>query len=114
MSFLSKFAITVQNNHITSTQNVLPLPTRLIPVYFKQIVYHDDVNALVGCLRLVRQDPTQSPILKLRVITSMESPQDIDGSTIYSYVQVSLLSIIIFQMSINHKDQFITSLSNAN
>ena len=89
MSFLSKFAITVQNSNISPMQDILPLPTRLIPVYFKQIVYQDDINALVRCLQLVRRDPTRAPILQLRVLASMESPQDTDGFTIYSYVQVS-------------------------
>ena len=109
-SFLSKFAITVQNNDVNPTKDGLSLPTRLIPVFFKQIVYQDDINALVKCLRFVQQYPTQSPILKLRVLASLESPQNADGSTIYSYVQVSLL--VIIQRTTYHLNHFITASSN--
>jgi len=84
-SFIAKFAIpTLPFNSLPA---VTPQqPHRRIPSCFLQLVHEEDTKALIDCLRLVRIDATQAPILSLRMLAS-SAPPAADGSRLYSMVQ---------------------------
>lgn len=61
-------------------------PNVRIPSCFLQLVHEDDVKTLVDCIRFVRSDATQAPILRLRMLTSSAPPCQ-DCSRLFSFFQ---------------------------
>lgn len=87
-SFLAKFALPPQ--HQQAVNSTTPAAVfRRIPRCFLQLVHADDVKGLVDCLRLVRMDAGQAPILQLRMLAS-SAPPSADGSRYYSLVQARI------------------------
>jgi len=61
-------------------------PNVRVPACFLQLVHEDDVKTLIDCIRFVRSDATQAPILRLRLLTSSAPPCS-DMSRLFSFFQ---------------------------
>lgn len=90
MSFLSNFSVPYpESKENKGTQN--NSLAAAVPTNFLQLVHKEDQPSFIHCLRIVRADHTQAPIVQLRMVPNLSVFQSKDKNWTYLLVQVSKL-----------------------